>query len=143
LPPGFAFLQELAGPLDRSSHGVHDIAASERERGGDFRFNFRLRWPPVLLGVLVLGGCFFLIEEREVPMEFAYEGPILSVGHFSDLKHLIARMLTSKEMLRMSRADSPYCSLRKLDLWSLGERGIIEILPSDIALGKKWLSRRQ
>ena len=76
-------------------------------------------------------------------MELANECPILSVGHFSDLKHLIARMLTSKEMLRMSRADSAYWYLRRLDLWSLGDLGIMEILPSEMALGKKWLSRRQ
>lgn len=137
MPAGFALLQELAGSLDGSSHGVHDVAACERERGGDFGFNFRLGRPPVFLGVLVFGGCLFLIEQREVSVEFANEGPILSVGHFSDLKHLIARRLTSKEMLRTSRADSPYCSLRKLDLWSLGDRGIIAILARDMALGKK------
>lgn len=76
-------------------------------------------------------------------MELADEGPVFSVGHFSDLKHLIARMLTSKEMVRMSRADIASCSRRKLVRWSLGERGIMMILGVGMALGKKWLSRRQ
>jgi hypothetical protein len=86
-----------------------------------------------------LGGldrCFFLLDGGKVSVQLADECPVLSVGHFGDLKDLIARRLTSKEMLRMSSEERASCSRRRLLRWSLGDRGIMVILADGMAEGK-------
>lgn len=70
--------------------------------------------PPHILTFLGLFGALVLLDALELLVQLANKRPILRVGHLCDLKHLIGKILTSKEMLRSSWAESPSCRRRKL-----------------------------
>ena len=68
-------------------------------------------------GPFVLGdhGLLLLIT-AEMPVDFANEVPVFSIGHFRYFKHLINDRYTSKVIFLISSEDSPSCRRRKLIL---------------------------
>ena len=118
LPPRPPLLQEL-GSLDWRGHGihhhhgiVHDGPADRRK--GRLALRLDLFGPPHLLTFLGLVRTLLLLDALELFVQLADERPVLRVGHLCDLKHLIGKILTSKEMLRISWAESPSCRRRRL-----------------------------
>lgn len=106
LPAGFALLEEL-GAFDWRGHGIHhhhgivDDGSTDR-RKGLLALSLYLIGPPHILILLGLVGALLLLDALELLVQLADKRPILRVGHLCDLKHLIGKILTSKEMLRRS-----------------------------------------